>query len=187
MVKKSLIGLGLILFFSSTLFGMRISGITMPETLKSGGDTLVLNGAGQRTKFFIDAYVSGLYLKQKNRSAAAIINAEEKMAIRLHITSSLISGKRMAEATNDGFNKSTNGKTASLRSRIDRFISVFKAGIKKGDAYNIIYFPGTGIKVYKNGEYKLTVKGKDMKRALFGIWIGQKPPTSKLKKQMLGS
>lgn len=187
MGKKSFIGILLILFFSTSLMGMRISGITMPEKLKSGGDTLVLNGAGQRTKFFIDAYVSGLYLKQKNRNAQAILNSEEKMAIRLHITSSMITGKRMAEATNDGFSKSTNGNTAPLRARINKFISVFKAGIKKGDAYNIIYFPGVGIKVYKNGKYKLTVKGKDMKRALFGIWIGSKPPTSKLKRQMLGS
>jgi len=186
MVKKLSVALVLILFFSVSLMGRKISGIVMPDTLKSGSDTLVLNGAGQRSKFFIDAYVSGLYLKQKSRNAASIINADEKMAIRLQITSGLISGKRMAESTNEGFNKSTNGNTAKIRSRINRFISVFKSGIKKGDAYNIIYFPGIGIKVYKNGVYKITVKGNDMKRALFGIWLGRKPPTGKLKRQMLG-
>ncbi len=186
MIKKLSVALVLILFFSVSLLGRKVSGIIMPENLTSGSDTLVLNGAGQRTKFFIDAYVSGLYLKKKSSNGPAIINADEKMAVRLHITSGLISGKRMADSTNEGFNKSTNGKTAKIRSRINRFISVFKSGIKKGDAYNIIYYPGTGIKVYKNGVYKITVKGLDMKRALFGIWLGRKPPSAQLKRQMLG-
>lgn len=187
MVKKLSIGLLLILFMAGSLAGKKVSGIIMPDSLTFGGEKLLLNGAGQRTKFFIDAYVSGLYLKKRNANATTILNADEKMAIRLHITSGLISGKRMANSTNEGFTKSTNGKTGPLRSRINRFISVFKNGIKKGDVYNIVYFPGVGIKVYKNGRYAITVKGKDMKKALFGIWIGNRPPSAKLRRQMLGS
>ena len=186
MVRNFLTVLTVILLASPMAHGRSVSGVNIPETLKAGKTTLVLNGAGVREKFFVDVYVSALYLKKKSTNAAAILNGNEVMAVRLHITSGLITGDKMSEATNEGFEKSTGGKTAPLRSRIDRFIAVFKAGIKKNDYYDIIYFPGQGIKVYKNGVYKTTTKGLDMKKALFGIWIGPRPPQKNLKKHMLG-
>jgi hypothetical protein len=186
MFKKLLILFSAILIITSTGYAKVIDGVDLPESISAGNDVLLLNGAGIRTKLFIKAYVGALYLKQKSGDANAIINADETMAVKLHITSHLITSKRMEENTREGFKNSTNGNTAPYQDRIDTFISTFKDNIKVGDEYDIIYTPAEGTKVYKNKEYRCTAKGFDFKKILFGIWLGNKPPDKNLKAGMLG-
>ncbi len=185
MFKKLLLLFSAILIITSTGYAKVIDGIDIPESISAGNDVLVLNGAGIRTKFFIKAYVGALYLKQKSGDADTIINADEAMAVKLHIMSHLITSKRMEENTLEGFKHSTNGNTVPYKDRIDTFISTFKDNIKVGDEYDIIYTPGEGTKVYKNKELKCTAKGYDFKKVLFGIWLGNKPPNKELKAGML--
>ncbi|MFA5322360.1 MAG: chalcone isomerase family protein [Smithella sp.] len=186
MFKKLLLLCSALLILTSVGYAKEIGGINMPETLAAGNDTLVLNGAGIRTKFFIKAYVGGLYLKQKNGDANAIMSADAPMAIRLHIISKLITSDKMKDATLEGFQNSTNGNTAPYKDKIDTFISVFKDNIKIGDVYDLIYIPGEGTKVYKNKELKVTTKGLDFKKVLFGIWLCDKPADKGVKSAMLG-
>jgi hypothetical protein len=186
MFKKLLILLSAILVITSTGYAKEIAGADIPDSISAGNNVLVLNGAGIRTKFFIKAYVGGLYIKQKSGDASAIINADEAMAVKLHIISKMITSKRMEESTREGFNHSTDGNTAPYKDRIDAFISTFKDNIKIGDVYDIIYTPEEGTKVYKNKELKCTAKGLDFKKILFGIWLGNKPADKDLKAGMLG-
>ncbi|MBN1364572.1 MAG: chalcone isomerase family protein [Syntrophaceae bacterium] len=186
MFKKLLLLCSAILLITSAGYAKEVAGITMPGSLKAGGDTLILNGAGIRTKFFIKAYVGGLYLKKKNTDANAIIKADEPMAIRIHIISKLITSEKMKDATLEGFENSTNGNTAPFKEKIDSFISVFADNIKISDVYDIIYTPAEGVKVYKNKVLKSTATGHDFKKALFGIWLCDKPADKSLKEAMLG-
>jgi len=186
MFKKLLLLCSVLLIFTSVGFAKEVGGINMPDSLAAGKDTLVLNGAGVRTKFFIKAYVGGLYLKQKSGNAATILNADEPMAISLHIISKLITSEKMKDATNEGFQNSTNGNTAPYKDKIDTFIAVFKDNIKIGDVYDMVYIPGEGTKVYKNKVLKSTTKGLDFKKILFGIWLGNKPADKGLRNLMLG-
>jgi hypothetical protein len=162
-----------------------IGGINMPETLKAGQTTLVLNGAGVREKFFMDLYVGGLYLKEKSADPGAIIEADEPMAIRLHIISSMITSKKMEKATREGFEKATGGNIGPIQVQIEEFISVFKEEIKEGDIYDLIYVPGKGVEVSKNNESRSMIKGLPFKKAMFGIWLSDKPAQKSLKKAML--
>ena len=186
MFKKLLFLLSALLVITSTGYAKEVADIDIPDSILAGSDVLVLNGAGIRTKLFIKAYVGGLYLKQKSGDAFAIINADETMSIKLHIISKMITGKKMEQATREGFNNSTNGNTATYKDRIDAFVSTFKDNIKIGDVYDIIYTPAEGTKAYKNKELKCTVQGLDFKKALFGIWLGVKPADKDLKAGMLG-
>ena len=52
-----------------------------------------------------------------------------------------------------------------------------------GDA---IYIPGKGVEVLKNSQSKVIIKGLEFKKALFGIWLCNKPAQESVKKQMLG-
>ena len=185
-MKKIMVGILSVLLFSTVLYAKKISGIIMPETLKACSGNLVLNGAGVRDKFFMDLYVGGLYLKSKSSNSSSIMNSDQPMAIRLHIVSKLITGEKMSKATNEGFEKSAGSNLPSLKTRIKKFISVFKSGIKKFDKYNFIYIPKKGTQVFKNGKLKTTIKGLDFKKALFGIWIGRKPAQKDLRNDMLG-
>jgi hypothetical protein len=186
MFKKLLLLCSAILIIASVGYAKEIGGINMPDSLTAGKDILTLNGAGIRTKFFIKAYVGGLYLKQKSSDANAIMNADEPMAIRLHIISKMITSDKMKDATMEGFQNATNGNIAPYKDKIDMFINVFSDSIKIGDIYDIIYIPGEGTKVYKNKELKTTTPGLDFKKILFGIWLCDKPADKGVKDLMLG-
>jgi len=175
--------LSIILLLSSFSFGAKISGINIPDTLKNG---LILNGAGIRSKFFFDLYVGGLYLKEKSNNDLHVINSDEPMAITLHITSSMISSKKMSDATIEGFENSTKNQIEPIKDKIDKFISVFKEEIKDGDIYAFIYSSKEGTKIFKNNKLITTIKGLEFKKALFGIWLCEKPAQESLKKEMLG-
>ncbi len=164
-----------------------IAGKSFPNALETGKGSLALNGGGVREKMWIDVYVAGLYLQSKNNNGADIVNADQPMAVRLHIVSGMVNSENMSEAVNEGFEKSTRGNTAPLRDRINSFLDVFKSEpVKVDDIYKMIYAPGEGIKIYKNDAMKSTVTGLDFKKALFGIWLGDTPVSSSLKKGMLG-
>ena len=163
-----------------------MAGITLPDVFETPQAKLILNGAGIRTKFFLDLYVGGLYLQEKENQPDKIISAEAPMAIKLHITSSMITSKKMENATREGFENATDGNIAPIKSQIEEFIAVFKEEIKENDVYDLIYNPATGVEVSKNGQLNSTIKGLPFKQALFGIWLSDKPAQKSLKQKMLG-
>ena len=180
----------LILFIGISLtingYGVPVAGIEMPNTFKAGNKTLVLNGTGIRRKFFFDIYAAGLYVEKKSKNSRVIINRNSPVAIRLHMVSSLVNAKNMSEATREGFRRSTNGNIAPLKGKIDRIISVFQQGIKKYDVYDLVYLPNRGVTIYKNKRRAITVPGMDIKKALFGIWLGRRTELKSLRSQLLG-
>ena len=166
---------------------MEINGVSLPAKLKTSTTELSLNGAGVRKKAFFKVYVIGLYLGQKSKDAAAIINNNAEVLVQLQITSSVVSSSNMSEAIEEGFGKSMKGNTASLRPKIDVFINTFKKDpIKEGDVFVLNYIPGVGLKTSKNGKLVSTIEGEDFKKALLGIWLGADPIDSGVKTGLLG-
>jgi len=163
-----------------------VGGINLPTSETFGEHKVTLNGAGIREKLWLDLYVGGLYLTNKSSNANEILNSNEAMAVKLHIVSKLVSSSKMIDAVEEGFENSTNGKVGPLQSKINQFIGFFKEEIKKGDVFDITYQPGKGVVSYKNGEEKGTIKGADFKKALFGIWLSNRPADDDLKEGMLG-
>jgi hypothetical protein len=184
---KRLLIIVLAVFVMSPLANAKQVGkVTLPDSLMAGKDKLILNGAGFRVKFFLKMYAGGLYLIQKNHDPKKIIDSDESMALRLRIVSGVITTKKMTDAIDEGFKNSTGKNIASFKIEIAKFKSFFAEEIKKGDIFDIIYVPAEGISVYKNERLKGTIQGFDFKKAVFGIWIGEKPADSKLKKRMIG-
>ncbi|HSI69280.1 MAG TPA: chalcone isomerase family protein [Gillisia sp.] len=181
----------LILFFAMAFIAVapaqtKAGGANIPNTASFEGEKLVLNGVGVREKFWMDMYAGALYLNAKSSNVNTIMNAEEPMAIKLHIVSKLISSDKMIDAVTEGFENSTNGNVAPLKTEIDKFISFFRDEITKDDVFDLVYLPSKGIVVYKNGKEQGTIKGKEFKKALFGIWLSNNPADKKLKEGMLG-
>lgn len=176
-----------ILLSSGFLFSQEeISGVTPKKSIEVGGENLTFNGAGLREKFFLDLYVGALYVTDKSSDANQLINADKSMAITLNIVSSLITSDKMIDAVNEGFEKSTKGKTGPLKDKIAAFKDAFKEEIVKGDYYVIAYIKGKGVEVQKNGKKIKTIEGLDFKKALFGIWLCDEPADEDLKEGMLG-
>ena len=166
-----------------------VNGVEMPGTYTWEDKKLTLVGAGTRSKWFLDLYVAGLYLQKPIESvgsATAILKAEEPQAIKLHITSGMINSDRMTEATLEGFDTATGGNTESIQQEIDRFLAVFDDPIEEGDEFSLMYIPGEGVNIFKNGKYQDTVGDLVFKQALFGIWLSQNPVDEGLKAALLG-
>jgi hypothetical protein len=188
MFRKHLIPLVLTLIVMTPVSNAKeIEGVNMPESLEAGQTKLILNGAGVREKFFIDIYVCGLYLKDKSNDPKVIMEADEPMAIRIHIVSSMATSKSMEKASREGFEKATGGNIEPIKVQIEELMLVFKEEIQKGDIYDILYVPTKGVEVYKNSEFKSRIEGLVFKQALFGIWLSDKPAQKSLKEAMLGN
>ena len=163
------------------------SGIELKDSIKLGDTHLLLNGAGQRSKLFIDLYIAALYLSHKSQEAQKIIDANEPMLIQIHVISNLITSENLTRGTMEGFTKSTGNKTEGIQNQIDDFLDAFKEPIKTGDIFEIVYLPKKGVIVIKNRHIvkKLDVD-LEFKRALFGIWLSDNPAQKTLKDKMLG-
>lgn len=164
-----------------------LNSVTLPAKLSYDKTELVLNGGGIRKKTFFKVYVVGLYLASKNKNGPAICQEDKPMALRLQITSSLVNSNNLSHTIREGFDKSTGGKVATLKEKIDAFIHIFgKEKIMDGDIFDIWYIPGTGIQTSKNDKLQGTIEGIDFKKALFGIWLSNTPVDADLKKGLLG-
>lgn len=179
--------LGLAFMLASTVYAKQVSGVDVAETISHSQEPLKLNGAGTRTKFFVDMYVTALYLSEANANAADIIDADQAMAIRLHILSDLITPERMADLTRDGFVRSTGGNIADIEDNIEALVAAFQDAVDTGDIFDLVYQPETGVTVYRNGKAKSTVKGLEFKQALFGIWLSDDPVQKGLRDDLLDS
>lgn len=154
-----------------------------PAQQTFAGQALNLNGKGIRAKAFFNLYNAGLYLQASNNDATAILADDQPSAVRLEITSSMITSTTMEDAVREGFKYSD--PDPALQSRIEKFIAVFKNEIKEGDVYDFVYKP-TNMSIIKNGKAAATIAGHDFKQALYGIWIGNRPVQASLKKALLG-
>ncbi|TGN41955.1 chalcone isomerase family protein [Marinobacter confluentis] len=171
---------------SAPASALEVDGVDVPETYTAMGTELKLNGAGTRSKWFMDLYVGGLYVPSTISDGQAIINADEPQAITLHIISGMITSDKMKDATMEGFENSTGGDLAAIQDEVDAFLDVFSEEIVEGDVFDLVYLPGEGVRVQKNGEARSTIEGLEFKKALFGIWLSDQPAQEDLKEKMLG-
>ncbi len=186
-MKKFTIAVLAFFMMSTVCLAVDADDIKLPEKIKAGTSDLLLNGSGLRTKLFLNLYVAGLYLDQKSTDVEAAVLADKAMAIKLNITSMMISSEKMANATNEGFENSTGGNTDPIKTEIAAMINVFKEEIKVGDVYDFVYSPAEGTQIIKNGTLKTTLKGMEFKKALFGIWLGKNPCQDDLKVSLSGA
>ena len=185
MIKKLFIGVLAVLLMASMAVAREVSGKNIPESMTAGDNTLLLNGAGTRTKMWISVYAAGLYLPEKMKNADKIINADKPMAIRMHIISGLMSAKKMENALREGFELSTNGNLAPIKDRMEKFILAQKAELNKDDILEYVYIPSKGVSVFFKGKLVTTIKGLDFKKAVFGIWLCDDPCDEDLKEELL--
>jgi len=177
--------LALVLALGAPLAAATLAGVTMPDSITVAGKALVLNGMGVRSKLVIKVYVGGLYVEQKSKDAVAILQSDTVKRLVLHFIYSEVSKEQMAEAWTDGFTGNLPDKGKSLKPQIDQFLAAAET-MKKGEEMVVTYVPGTGTTLTIRGQDKLTVPGAEFGRAVFGIWLGPKPPSGGLKNGLLG-
>ena len=161
-------------------------GAVAPDEIQYQGNKLTKNGQGTRIIFFMKVYEGSLYLETKNSNAQEIISMDAPMAIRLDVTSEIVTAEAMKKALSEGLEKSTGNNTDLINKEIIQLSSSFDSSISSGDHYEFIYLPDLGTHVLKNSELVELIKGIEFKKAFFGIFLSDDPIQKNLKKAMLG-
>ena len=162
-------------------------GVTIPRTMKFENKTLQLNGAGSRSKMWIEVYIQALYLTYLSQNPKEIINDNSEMSIRIEITSALVSSGKLTRAINTGFEKSAGDRFEALKPKMELLKSFLADEITRGDVFELTYnSTDKSIWVIKNKILKGKVEGFEFKKVFFGIWLGDRPVDEELKNSLLG-
>ncbi len=166
-----------------------VNGIKFEDTNTVGGKDLKLNGAGMRTKLVIKVYAAGLYLPEKSRNVADILNMDGPRRVTL-VMARDISSEDLGKAFMDGINENLDkAEKAKIVGQIGKFGEMFASvdQIKKGDVLHMDWIPGTGTVCELNGK-RIGEPASDINfyNAVLRIWLGEKPADRSLKPALLG-
>lgn len=163
-----------------------IAGVMVQEVVKTdSGKEMILNGAGIRSKFFVDVYIAKLYMEHPSANVEEILAARGGRRMVMHFLHEEVSKEKLVDGWVEGFSSNIDAKDIeALQSKIDSFNAMF-VDVKKGDRVVLDFVPGKGTFVTVANEEKGVIEGKDFNDALLLIWLGKKPVNKKLKKQLL--
>jgi len=182
------IGLPCLVFvflLSTPVFAAEIEGVHVPETITVAGQTLQLNGAGVRTKFFFDIYVGALYLSRPAHQAKQAITDAGPKHMSMYFLYGEVGRKKLVDGWVEGFEKNQSKEAmARLKPRLSQFNAMF-GDARKGDVYMFDFLPDGSTTVTFNGQEKGHVQGDDFQQALLAVWLGKHPADKGLKKAML--
>jgi len=163
-----------------------VGGVKLGDKATVGGQELVLNGAGIRTKLMFKVYVGSLYVPAKASSAAAVY-AKAPRRVQLDMLRD-VSADQMLEALVDGIKDGNPpADVAAVKPQSDQLASILKGigQLKEGNVLTFDFVDGA-TRVGLNGADKGSIAGEAFNKALLNAWLGDKPVQADLKKAMLG-
>jgi hypothetical protein len=185
-VFKAAVAAAVAVLLASPATAATVKGVTFPAAAAVGGRECRLVGVGVRTKLVISVYLGALFLATPTGDAAAAVAAEEPKRVVLHFLHSKVGADAIRGAWRDGFAANSAAALPQLQARLDRFSSLFDADLLKGETIELTYVPGQGTEVVVKGAARGVIEGADFMRALWAVWLGEKPADGGLKKGMLG-
>ena len=183
--------------FASLLFALclgapalaaEVAGVTLADKVSVGGQALVLNGAGVRTKVFFKIYVGSLYLPQKVGDLAGVL-AKSPRRIQMNLLRDLTADQLVGALVGGLHDNNSPAEMAAVKASTDELVRImmrFKdVDAKEKDVLTLDFVDG-GTKVALNGEARGVIPGEAFNSALTRIWLGDRPAQGDLKKAMLG-
>jgi len=159
----------------------------LPVLYRFKNKQLILNGAGLRELLWVDVYACGLYLKSPEINPISVINKNEVMIMRMDILSKAVSHKKLIKAFQKGFEDNNDPNTTAIfRKELTEFMG-FMSNVnpKVGDKFDVVYEPNLGVSLYINYNKIGTTGNLDFKKAIFKIWLANKPVDKSLKPELL--
>jgi long-chain acyl-CoA synthetase len=172
--------------FATVAPAAEVGGVKLPDQATLDGKTLVLNGAGIRTKLMFKVYVCSLWLPAKANSLAGVLAANPRR-VQLNLLRDL-SADDLAGALADGIKEtSTPEQAAAIKTQTDQLLKIMTSvgSAKTGDVVTMDYVGGQTLVGY-SGKQIGTIAGEPFNAALMRIWLADKPVQADLRKAMLG-
>lgn len=183
---KRVMGALVTALFAVSVYAVEVAGVKLDDRASVAGQELALNGAGLRTKIFFKVYVAGLYVPEKQTTAAGVL-AQKSRRVQLTLMRDL-SSDQFLEALHSGLaNNNTQAEMDAIKKQTDQLTSIFGLlkEAKKGSVINLDYADGA-TRISVSGSDKGSIAGEAFNRALLKVWLGDKPVQEDLKKALLG-
>ena len=168
---------------------VEVADVRFDDSVKLGTQTLVLNGAGLRTRFFFKVYAMGLYLPRRADTVSAIQAEAGGKRLRI-VTLRDLGADQFIEAMIEGLKKNHSAEDlAAIQPSIDAFRAAMLAvkQAPKGTEVLIDWIPGSGTRLTVDGAQRGDdIPDERFYPALLRIWLGEQPADGDLKKSLLG-
>jgi len=174
------------LAFAACAHAADVAGVSIADKANVGGQDLVLNGAGVRSRMVFKVYVGSLYVPAKTKTAADVY-AKAPRRVQLNMLRDVTSDQ-MVDALTEGLNQANSAAEAgAVKAQMAELAAILKSigQLKEGNVLAFDFVDG-GTRVSLNGQAKGTIAGDAFNKALFNAWLGDKPVQDDLKKAMLG-
>ena len=183
---KSVVVLLVASFLMCTMPSLKAIGDTA-QTKTVAGKSLKLLGTALREFLFIDIYKLTAYSESGDcKQSSVIYNSEVKLLV-LSMKKTLPK-ERLVSTLRETFtdNLPVGKDNAKLISKIDTFLSYFTQDIQKGSYVEILYLPGRGTMLKKNGSQLGSVTpGKDFSDLIWRSYFGPNTCCPSLKSDIL--
>jgi hypothetical protein len=174
------------LAFCAVASAAEVGGVRLDDKVNVGGQELLLNGAGVRTRVVFKVYVASLYLPQKATDAQGAI-AKAPRRIQLNMLR-MLSADQLVDALNEGLaENNTAAELAAVKAQVDQLATIMRSfrDVKEKDVVTLDFVDGA-TRVGLNGDTKGSIPGEPFNQALTRVWLGEKPVQADLKKALLG-
>src|SRR5437762_13504345 len=131
------------LMFACAAIAADVGGVKLDDKARVGGQELVLNGAGIRTRAVFKVYVGSLYLPVKTTTVDGVL-AKGPRRIQLNLLRDL-SGDQLSDAVNDGWKESNSpADVEAVKGETEQFIAILKSmgALKEGGIIAIDFVDG---------------------------------------------
>ena len=175
-----------LLFLAGSAFAAEVGGVKLDDKVAVGGQQLVLNGAGVRTRVMFKVYVASLYLPAKASDLGGVL-AKAPRRIQMNLLRTL-APDQLVDALNEGLKENNSeAELAAIKAQADQLMTIMRSfgEAKEGNVVTLDFVDGATV-VGFNGTPRGTIPGDAFNKALTRIWLGDKPVQADLKKALLG-
>jgi hypothetical protein len=162
----------------------RIAGVEFVEAVDAGPARLVLKGVGLCKRLVWKAYAGALYMEAGTDPRRVLEDVPKRLELEYfrHIPASA-----MATGTERGVAANAAAETvARFRRDLDRLKALYR-DVRRGDRYALNYVPGKGMWLELNGERQGSFADPDLARAVFAVWLGERPLDAAFKRGVLNT
>ena len=176
----------LALYVALPAFAADVGGVKVDDSATVGGQHLMLNGAGVRTRVMLKVYVASLYLPARTNDAAVVLTKAPRR-IQMNLLRTL-APDQLVDALNDGMKENnSDAELVAVKPQTDQLMAIMRSlgEVKEGGVVTLDFVDGATV-VGLNGAPRGTVPGDAFNKALTKVWLGDKPVQADLKKALLG-
>lgn len=158
-----------------------------PATWQVGEATLQRNGVGVREYGFfkIDGYAAALYLTEPSDDAEAILDSDQPKAVHMRYLRGGGDVDDARQVWREAIDANCPQPDCTLEEEAVEAFLAKVAPARKGHTETMEF--GHDLMRYRiDGTEVVTVTDATLRRVLLATWIGDAPPTTKLKRGLLG-